>query len=80
MEVKLKERFLGNGLYKIFRRAVYKVVAIDFSVIASRRRAPDLSFYEMSRYRYEVCRKNKLEAERKIAQASAEAHRQALRY
>jgi len=81
MEVKLKERLLGNGLYRMIRRILYKPVIIESPVIAPKRTITDLAFHELPKpYRYEICRRSTLETERKVAQALAMARWRAHRY
>ena len=83
MELRLKKRFMENGLYKMVRRAFHKPVTIESSVIALEGAATDVvSHPPLEPYRYEsseAYRKNMLEFERKRAQALAEVNRQAFR-
>ena len=83
MEVKLKKRFMGSSLYKMFKKAFHKPVVVETSITASDNPAIDTAPNKpLGLYEYETSgayRRNMLEAERKKAQALAEAYRQAFR-
>jgi hypothetical protein len=81
MEVRLKKRLFGNGLYNMIKRALCKPVIIESPVMTSERTIADMAFYEpLELHRYEAYRKNMLEVDLIQAQAIAEASRQALLY
>jgi hypothetical protein len=81
MEVRLKERLFGNGLYNMIKRALLKPVIIESPVIASDRAVDYMAFPEpLELHRHEAYRKSMLEVELIQAQAIAEASREAFLY
>ena len=77
MENKLRERLLGNGLFTLIKRAFSRIVTTESSITFVEEAAADASLNNdpSGPFMYEEYKRNRLEAERQIAQAYAEAQR-----